>query len=81
MCDYKYIEPTWDIDNRPIFEIEGNLYKGPRLIPEVRWPNGSFEQKRAKSTLNNLCWHAWQHSKGLPTSYHGVDQNGFHRIT
>jgi hypothetical protein len=68
---------------RPVWEIEGKTFAGPRLVPEVIEPRTAREIKLAERTLFDLWHHACMALDGDHRGghYHGVDANGRHRVT
>ena len=95
----KYTPPTrWEDPDysgrdfrgsRPVWEIEGKVFAGPSLVPEVSSPRTAMEEKRAKAVLFDLWHHACIVADANPTAqgringvdYYGVDDKGRHRIT
>lgn len=93
VSSYAYVDPVW-VDHdwarhefrgaRPTWDIDGKLFAGPLLIPEVIEPTSLAEKKRAKEVLFTL-WHyaalvAQGKEEDIKSHYFGLDEKGRHRI-
>lgn len=71
------------IGARPVWEMAGQTYAGPRLVPEVIEPSNLADTKRGQAVLFDLWNHARLASEGQPCEghSHGIDEKGRHRVT
>jgi hypothetical protein len=69
---------------RPVWEMDGKVFAGPMLIPEVIEPQTAKEKRVAQATLFDLWHHAvlvLNEDPRANRNYHGMDERGRHRIT